>query len=82
MDGLLVGRRRGWRRDGPTSHALRNSGHRHHEREALAVSLWLLTTTGLSFAIGGSFLTLDALRTVNVIGIQGFVLFLLSRQIN
>jgi hypothetical protein len=68
MDGLLVGWRRGWGRNGPTTNALRNCGHRHYEREALAVRL-VLSAAGLSLAIGGSFLTLDTLRPVNVIGI-------------
>jgi hypothetical protein len=53
-----------------------NSGDGHHEREALAISLWLFSTTGLSFAIGSGLFTLDALRTVDIVGIHGFVLFL------
>jgi len=79
MDGLLICRGRGWRRNGPTSHALGNSRHGHHKREALGVSVWLLSAAGLSFAIGSSLLALDALRAVNVIGIQDLVLFLRSR---
>ena len=46
--------------------------------EALAISLWLLSATGLSFDIGSGLLALDALRAINVIGIHGFVLFLRS----
>ena len=61
-------------------HGLRNSGHGHHEGEALAISLWLLSATGLSFAIGSSHLTLYALRAINVIGVHGLVPFLRSRQ--
>jgi hypothetical protein len=58
-----------------------DSGHGHHKREALAISLWLLSATGLSFAIGSGHLTLDALRVVNVIGIHGLVLFLRSQKV-
>ena len=74
VDGLLICRERGWCRMGLMAHTLWNSGHGHYGREALAISLWLLSATGLSFAIGSGLLTLDALQAVNVIGAHGLVL--------
>ena len=57
-------------------------GHGHHNREALPISLWFFSATGLSFAIGNGLLTLegvDALRAldlaVELIGIHGLVVF-------
>jgi len=76
MDRLLECRRWRGHRDGTTTHTLRHSGNGHHERETLRIGLWLIGTTGLSFTIGSGLLTLDALRTVNVIGVQCFMLFL------
>jgi len=77
VDRLLVCRRRRRCGYGPTSNALRNSGNGHDERQALRISFGLISTPALALAIGSSFLALDSLRTVNVVGVHRLVLFLL-----
>ena len=81
MDCLLVCRGRSGGRNGATSDAGLNSRDRHHEREALGISFRLISTTCLSFSIGSSLFALDTLRTVDIVGIQGFMLFLESRDV-
>ena len=80
--GLLICWGRAWRRNSPTSHALWNSGHPHHNQEALTISLWFFNATGLSFAIDNGLLTLDGVDplraldlAVELTGIRGLVLF-------
>ena len=80
MDRLLVRRGRSGSRNSASSNAGLDGRDRHHEREALGISFRLFTTTCLSFAICSSLFAFDSLRTVDIVGIQGFVFFLKSRD--
>jgi hypothetical protein len=69
MDCLLVRRGRSGGRNGASSNAGLDCRDGHHEREALGISIRLFSTTRLSFAIGGSLFTLNALGTIDIVGI-------------